>query len=255
MPLTAIGGDAVRAAVRLAPQDAYLFTTTLRDNVALGRAGAGDGEIYAALEAVGLGPWLDSLPEGLDTEVGEAGARVSGGQRQRIAAARLFLARAALPVFDEPTAHLDPDGRRRPAAPPRRPRRAHDAPASSSSPTSAPRSTPSTRCSSCAAAGSPLPERRRPASAGAVPSTPRAGCGRGRDGRGAGDVRGTPGRREGDAWEASQGREVRHRDGRFVTEMRGSSPGRADHHWDVGSDPVSPPVGSLPWRLTVSMRQ
>ncbi len=109
-PTSSVGGDAVRDAVRLSPQDAYLFTTTLRDNVALGRAGAADAEIHAALEAVGLGPWVDSLPEGLDTEVGEAGARVSGGQRQRIAAARMFLADARFLIFDEPTAHLDPDG-------------------------------------------------------------------------------------------------------------------------------------------------
>lgn len=110
VPLSGLDGEEVRAAVRLAPQDAYLFTTTLRDNVALGRPGAGDEEIRAALEAVGLGEWLRSLPAGLDTEVGEAGARVSGGQRQRIAAARMFLARARFLVFDEPTAHLDPDG-------------------------------------------------------------------------------------------------------------------------------------------------
>ncbi|MGV1049988.1 MAG: ATP-binding cassette domain-containing protein, partial [Solirubrobacterales bacterium] len=110
VPLAEIGGDRVREAVRLSPQDAYLFTTTLRDNVALGRAGASAAEIRAALEAVGLGEWLDSLPAGLDTEVGEAGARVSGGQRQRIAAARLFLATARFLVFDEPTAHLDPAG-------------------------------------------------------------------------------------------------------------------------------------------------
>ncbi|MGN6202183.1 MAG: ATP-binding cassette domain-containing protein, partial [Solirubrobacterales bacterium] len=102
--------EEVRQAVRLAPQDAYLFTTTLRDNVAVGRAGAGDPEIVSALEAVGLGEWLASLPEGLATEVGEEGALVSGGQRQRIAAARLLLADARFLIFDEPTAHLDPAG-------------------------------------------------------------------------------------------------------------------------------------------------
>ncbi|MEX2105394.1 MAG: thiol reductant ABC exporter subunit CydC [Solirubrobacterales bacterium] len=108
--LRAAAGEEVRSAVRLAPQDAFLFTTSLRDNVAIGRADAGDGEIVAALEAVGLGEWLASLPEGLATEVGEAGAQVSGGQRQRIAAARLFLAQARFLIFDEPTAHLDPAG-------------------------------------------------------------------------------------------------------------------------------------------------
>jgi thiol reductant ABC exporter CydC subunit len=108
--LRELRGEEVREAVRLSPQDAYLFTTTLRDNVALGRAGADDGEIAAALAQVGLGPWLETLPEGLDTEVGEAGARVSGGQRQRIAAARMFLAEARFLIFDEPTAHLDPEG-------------------------------------------------------------------------------------------------------------------------------------------------
>ncbi|MFN8162609.1 MAG: thiol reductant ABC exporter subunit CydC [Solirubrobacterales bacterium] len=103
-------GEEVRGAVRLSPQDAYLFTTTLRDNVAVGRTGASDEEIAAALERVGLGDWLRALPEGLATEVGEAGARVSGGQRQRIAAARLLLADARFLIFDEPTAHLDPEG-------------------------------------------------------------------------------------------------------------------------------------------------
>ncbi len=105
-----VAGDEVRAAVRLAPQDAYLFTASLRENVAVGRASAGDPEIVAALEAVGLGDWLASLPDGLATEVGEAGAMVSGGQRQRIAAARLLLADARFLIFDEPTAHLDPAG-------------------------------------------------------------------------------------------------------------------------------------------------
>ncbi len=103
-------GDALRRAVRLAPQDAYLFTTTLRDNVALGGENASDAEIVAALEAAGLGEWLAELPDGLATEVGEAGAKVSGGQRQRIAAARLFLAHARFLIFDEPTTHLDPAG-------------------------------------------------------------------------------------------------------------------------------------------------
>lgn len=102
--------DALRAVVRLAPQDAYLFATSIRDNVALARPGAGDAEIEQALARVGLGDWLASLPDGLDTHVGESGAQVSGGQRQRIAAARLLLCDARFVIFDEPTAHLDPAG-------------------------------------------------------------------------------------------------------------------------------------------------
>lgn len=103
-------GDEVRKAVRIAPQDSYLFTTTVKENLAIARPTATDDEIEAALVAVGLGDWLESLPQGLDTPVGEGGARISGGQRQRIAVARLFLCSARFLVFDEPTTHIDPAG-------------------------------------------------------------------------------------------------------------------------------------------------
>ena len=102
--------DALRAVVRIAPQDAYLFAASIRDNVALARPDADDAAIAAALDRVGLGPWLAALPDGLDTYVGESGAQVSGGQRQRIAAARLLLSDARFLIFDEPTTHLDPAG-------------------------------------------------------------------------------------------------------------------------------------------------
>ncbi len=104
--------DDVRAAVRLDGQDAHLFATTLRANVGLARPEAEPGAISAALGRAGLGAWAAGLPDGLDTEVGELGARVSGGQRQRIAAARLLLADARFLIFDEPAAHLDPAGAR-----------------------------------------------------------------------------------------------------------------------------------------------
>jgi len=97
----------VRRAVRLCEQDAHLFTGTVRDNLLIGRPGATDAEARAALDVVGLGPWLAGLPRGLDTPVGEAGGEVSGGERSRIALARTVLSDAPVMVLDEPTAHLD----------------------------------------------------------------------------------------------------------------------------------------------------
>ena len=108
--LRSIDGDLTREMVRLSPQDSYLFTGTLRENVALARPEADDEVLGDALREVGLGEWLAGLAEGLETEVGEGGSKVSGGQRQRIAAARCLLSEAPFMVFDEPTAHLDPDG-------------------------------------------------------------------------------------------------------------------------------------------------
>ena len=105
-----LDGTELRRRVRLAPQDAYLFDGSIRENVALGRADATPAEIEVALAKVGLAEWLAELPEGIDTAVGEGGARVSGGQRQRIAMARTVISGADFLVFDEPTTHLDPDG-------------------------------------------------------------------------------------------------------------------------------------------------
>ncbi|HSD78611.1 MAG TPA: ABC transporter ATP-binding protein, partial [Solirubrobacteraceae bacterium] len=104
--------DDLRARVRLVEQDAHLFATSVRANVALARPGATDGEIAGALRAAGLGAWLEALPDGLATLVGEHGAQVSGGQRSRIAAARALLCDAEILVVDEPAAHLDPAGAR-----------------------------------------------------------------------------------------------------------------------------------------------
>ena len=99
--------DDVRRLVVLSAQDAHLFSTTIRENVRFARPGASDEEIAAALRRAGVWGWVSSLPDGLDTYVGETGDQVSGGQRRRISLARAFLSGAPLLVLDEPTAYLD----------------------------------------------------------------------------------------------------------------------------------------------------
>jgi ABC-type multidrug transport system fused ATPase/permease subunit len=97
----------VRSAIPLDAQDAYLFSSTIVENVRLARPDATDAEIRAALRRARLDGWVDSLPAGWDTFVGKAGASVSGGERRRIALARTFLADSKVIVLDEPTANLD----------------------------------------------------------------------------------------------------------------------------------------------------
>jgi ATP-binding cassette, subfamily C, bacterial CydC len=98
----------VRRAISLAGQDSHLFSTTIRDNVALGRPEASDEEVEDALRRARILDWVRNLPDGWDTLVGEEGRELSGGQRQRLVIARALLADAPVLVLDEPTAHLDP---------------------------------------------------------------------------------------------------------------------------------------------------
>ncbi|MFF8003614.1 thiol reductant ABC exporter subunit CydD [Streptomyces sp. NPDC007917] len=103
----AMDPDAVRRSVGLCAQDAHIFDSSLRENLRLARTDASDGELREALAAARLLEWVDGLPDGLDTLVGESGARLSGGQRQRLALARALLADFPVLVLDEPAEHLD----------------------------------------------------------------------------------------------------------------------------------------------------
>ncbi|WP_447038605.1 thiol reductant ABC exporter subunit CydD [Streptomyces sp. DSM 118878] len=102
-----LDGDTVRRMVGLCAQDAHIFDSSVRENLLLAKKDATDAELRAALARARLDGWADSLPRGLDTMVGEHGARLSGGQRQRLALARALLADFPVLVLDEPAEHLD----------------------------------------------------------------------------------------------------------------------------------------------------
>lgn len=107
VPARDLDGDTVRRFVGLCAQDAHLFDSTLRENLLLARRDATEDDLRDALARARLLDWAESLPDGLDTLVGEHGARLSGGQRQRLALARALLADFPVLVLDEPAEHLD----------------------------------------------------------------------------------------------------------------------------------------------------
>jgi ATP-binding cassette, subfamily C, bacterial CydCD len=99
--------DDLRNRIALVAQDTYLFNDTLLSNIVIARPEASQADIDHAIDRASLREFVDSLPEGLDTRVGERGMRLSGGQRQRVAIARAFLKDAPVLILDEATSHLD----------------------------------------------------------------------------------------------------------------------------------------------------
>ncbi|WP_299308613.1 ABC transporter transmembrane domain-containing protein [uncultured Croceicoccus sp.] len=102
----------VRRRIALVPQESTLFAASARDNLRYGRWDASDAEIADAVEAANAAEFLAALPQGLDTQLGEGGARLSGGQRQRIAIARALLRDAPILLLDEATSALDAESER-----------------------------------------------------------------------------------------------------------------------------------------------
>src|SRR6266508_3975887 len=110
--LREVAPESRRAAIRMVPQDGFLFDTTVRENVRYGKEGATDQDVEASFESLGLSEWVQSLPQGLDTHVGERGENLSVGERQLLALARAQMGIPGLLILDEATSAVDPETER-----------------------------------------------------------------------------------------------------------------------------------------------
>ena len=107
-----IAPEDLRKEIIMVPQQVYIFSGNIRDNLLMADDSSGDEKLLSVLDQVKLGDWVRSLSEGLDTHVGDAGSKLSGGQRQKIGIARAILSDAPYIVFDESTSSVDEDSER-----------------------------------------------------------------------------------------------------------------------------------------------
>lgn len=107
IPLEQISFEELHQRIAFLEQDTYLFDTTIAENIGIAKPGASMEEIKNAAERAGIADFIDTLPEGYDTDMGQMSARLSGGERQRIGIARIFLRNPDICLMDEPSSALD----------------------------------------------------------------------------------------------------------------------------------------------------
>jgi ATP-binding cassette, subfamily B, bacterial len=113
VPLRRVAFASLRERVVMVPQDGFLFDATVADNVRYGKPGMTDAHVAAAFDELGLGAWVEGLPDGVRTAVGQRGESLSAGERQLVAVARAYVADPDLLVLDEATSAVDPATERR----------------------------------------------------------------------------------------------------------------------------------------------